>query len=79
LSGKGFSLDPSENHVSIGGLDAKLLYASRNSITVKVPEHIGLGEAEIVVTTNNVKSAPYVISIGKPVESAPVPDSDDSK
>ncbi|MBX3077472.1 IPT/TIG domain-containing protein [Candidatus Obscuribacterales bacterium] len=75
LSGKGFSLDPSENHVSIGGRDAQLLYASRNSLTVKVPDHIGNGEAEVVVTTNNVRSAPYAISIEKPIEAAPVPDS----
>ena len=74
LSGKGFSLDPSENQVSIGGRDAQLLYASRNSLTIKVPEHIGPGKAEIVVTTNNVRSAPYVISIVKPVEDMSVPE-----
>lgn len=75
LSGKGFSLDPSENHVSIGGRDAQILYASRNSLTVKVPEHLGAGETDIVVTTNNVRSAPYAISVVKVPEEAPVPDS----
>jgi hypothetical protein len=75
LSGRGFSLDKAENHVSIGGRDAQMLYASRNSITVQVPPHLNEGQANVIVTTNNLTSAPYTISISKQADSAPVPDS----
>lgn len=63
LSGKGFSVDSSENRVTINGHDAEILAATRNSLTVKMPPHVTPGQAQIVVTTNNVSSAPYTISI----------------
>lgn len=65
LSGRGFSVDPSENHVSIAGSSAQIIFASRTSLTVKVPDHLTDGQADVVVTTNNVRSAPYTISIGR--------------
>ncbi|MBX9667518.1 MAG: IPT/TIG domain-containing protein [Candidatus Obscuribacterales bacterium] len=66
LAGRGFSLDPGENRISIGGHSAELLNSTRTTITVKVPEHIKPGPASVVVTTNNVQSAPYSISITAP-------------
>lgn len=63
LAGRGFSVDPSENHVSIGGRDAQLLSATRNSLTVRVPSTLIEGHVDVIVTTNNVCSAPYTISV----------------
>ena len=63
LSGKGFSVDTSENKVTINGREADILMATRNSLTVKLPQHVSAGQAEIVVTTNNVSSAPYTVTI----------------
>jgi len=63
LAGRGFSVDPSENTVSMNGHNVSILYASRTSLTVKVPDHATEGSADVVVTTNNIRSAPYTISI----------------
>jgi len=68
LAGKGFSVDSGENKVTINGSNAEILSSTRNALTVKLPAHLGPGTVQIVVTTNNVKSAPYTISI---VEAAP--------
>lgn len=63
LAGRGFSLDPGENKISIGGQTAELLNSTRTTVTIKVPAHINPGPANVVVTTNNIDSSPYSISI----------------
>jgi hypothetical protein len=63
LSGKGFSADAGENKVTVNGCVVEILSATRNSLTVKLPWHATAGQAQVVVTTNNVSSAPYTISI----------------
>lgn len=63
LSGRGFSLDASQNKVTINGSEAEIVSASRNSLTIKLPIHLSAGPAQVIVTTNNVSSAPYAISI----------------
>jgi hypothetical protein len=68
LSGRGFSVDPNENRVTVNGHETQVIAATRTSLTVKLPGHISAGQAQVVVTTNNVRSAPYAISI---VDAAP--------
>lgn len=55
LQGQGFSLVPSENKVTIGGVEATVLSATENVLVVQVPT-TGNG-GEIVVTVNKVSAS----------------------
>mgnify|MGYP001233595526 CR=1 FL=1 len=63
LSGTGFSPDPDENKVTVNGVKARTLASTRTSLTVEVPNTLKEGEADLEVTTNGLKSAPYLIEI----------------
>lgn len=63
LSGTGFSPDPDENIVTVNGVKARTLASTRTSLTIEVPNTLKEGEADLEVTTNGLKSAPYLIEI----------------
>ncbi|MBZ0186958.1 MAG: IPT/TIG domain-containing protein, partial [Candidatus Obscuribacterales bacterium] len=63
LYGSGFSTDPDENQATFNGKPGKVVASSRSTMTIEVPNTLKEGQADLEITTNGLKSAPYLINV----------------
>ena len=68
ITGENFDLNPDNNRVTFGGVEAEVIKATRNSLRVIAPEH-GRGRVEVIVEMDGKTSSTYFTYVELMIES----------
>ena len=68
ITGENFDLNPANNRVTFGGVEAEVIKATRNSLRVKAPEH-ERGRVEVIVEVDGKTSSVWFTYVELLIES----------
>ena len=68
ITGENFDLNPANNRVTFGGVEAEVIKATRNSLRVKAPEH-ERGRVEVIVEVDGKTSSAWFTYVELLIES----------